>query len=329
MRCTVTMHSSFAFLLLLLLALTADALVSLRTSTTLRNVSKRKVFDFIATCDNWPDIVLSSVGVKGRKTDTPMKRGITVDEIFGLPPLLPLTVSWKCVTSDSRKGVLDVTSVLGVPGLASNCRMRFDIQESSSVPVETKVDLTMEYDPENILALLAIPVLSLDNTLALQVLLPNAINRATTSNSISSKVVDKTPLQEFELLMGGLYGVAGLAHFYDLLLGDSKLLVAGGAPPFSALPQTGQALALLWCAVGPAAMILSRAGQGTAGLILYGAVEVACAVVVHSTCAVQGVTPAPEFDPVVNAIGVQVVVLASWFYSASKVAGGVKEDPTK
>lgn len=288
------------FLLLLAAALPrTNALISLRTSTTLQGPSQQQVHDFLATSENWPRIVLSSFGVEGKRSDVPMKKRDQVDEIFGLPPILPLTVSWTCVASDSKKGVLDLTSPKGVPGLAKDCRMRFDIQETA--PQVTTVDLTMEYEPQNnIVGQLAIPVLTIDNALALKVLLPNAI------------APKKTPLQEFESLMGVLYGGAGVTHLLDCLVGDSQLLVAAGVPPFGALPLQGQVLALVWGAVGPLAFVLSRVGRGTAGLIIYGIVEVACAAL----AAGQG--SGGELDPFLNAVGVQVAVGASWLYSSIK-----------
>jgi hypothetical protein len=294
--------SYFPLLLLLFLSLrNASALVVLRTSTKVRGYSQKQVQNFLATSANWPDIVLSSWSVQGSTIDAPLKRSDQVDETFGLPPLLPLTVSWRCVASDPS--VLDVISPEGVAGLARNCRMRFDILQEQEE--EVTVDLTMEYEPENILGQMAIPILSLDNALAIKLLFPNAIRRA---------LHPAAPLEEFLQLMGSLYGFAGVAHLLDCLYFDSKLLVAAGSPPFAALPVEAQALALLWCAVGPLSFVLSSTGLGTAGLVLYGAVEVFCAaVLVHFTN-----LGSAELDPLTNAIVVQAVVFASWLYSSQR-----------
>ena len=68
------------------------------------------------------------------------------------------------------------------------------------------------------------------------------------------------PLDRFRSLMGTLYGIAGIAHAADLLIGPSALLTAAGAPPFQDLPPPAQALAGLWCLAGPLAYLTSRRG---------------------------------------------------------------------
>jgi len=297
----------------------ALAPVSLQTSVRLRAssdvVPAVAVRRFLATPANWPRIVLSSwaVVVPSNKSNNPaveqeLRPGDTVDEIFGLPPLLPLTVRWTCVASTAQS--LDVQSAPGVEGLARDCRMLFeysseveeedDNDESSSTTI---VQLTMEYQPVNLLGILAIPVLALDNAIALKVLLPNALQRSLAS---------QTSLEEFRSLMGVLYGIAGLAHAGDCLWGDSQLLVAVGCPRFYELPAAGQALTVAWCAVGPLAFLLSRAGGRIAdsGLLIYGLVEVACSACV---AAFYGSTAA-----LAQALAVQAVVAASWVYSRNK-----------
>jgi hypothetical protein len=123
----------------------------------------------------------------------------------------------------------------------------------------------------------------------------------------------KTPLDDFRTLLETLYGVAGLTHFADCLLGDSQLLVAAGCPAFAELPIEGKALALLWCAAGPAAFYCSRSvGLEDVGLIGYGVIEVACAAVAAA------VTATPQVNPLINALGVQAIVTASWLYSSKK-----------
>ena len=212
--------------------------------------------------------------------------------------------------------------------------MVFDIRQQQDSNSDTtdattaalSVDLTMSFEPENLLlGRLAIPVLTVDNALALKLLLPAALRRAAKAQEegLSNKSSNGR-LEEFRLLMGTLDGLAGVAHLVDCLALDSKLLVAVGSPPFGELPAVGQALAVAWCAAGPLAFVLSRIGLGDAGLVLYGAVEVACAALVHEQflAADAGVGAAAAssnaLDPLVNAIGVQAAVLTSWFYSASK-----------
>lgn len=124
------------------------------------------------------------------------------------------------------------------------------------------------------------------------------------------------PLDEFRRLMGGLYAVAGAAHFYDLLWGESVLLEQAGLGPFSSLGPTGQAVALLWCASGPVALALSRRGGKWAdvGLAQYGVIEVACAA------AAGGASLG-------GALGVQAAVAASWLWTRSRSSPAPAHSP--
>ena len=250
---------------------------------------------------------------------SPLPQGQSVDEIFGLPPLFPLSVTWKCVksippiTNNGKAGRLEFYSVDGVPGIASRCKMNFDIKSSSiddSSGVEgSNVSFEMEYEPLSPLAVLATPILTLDNALALKVLLPSVLQLEK-----SRDTTDDIPLDKFRLLMGTLYGVAGVAHFFDLIFGGSQLIVAAGAPAFESLPLQGQALALVWCLVGPISFITSRLGEKIAdiGLILYGLVEVGGSAVIRLGGG------AGDLDPFVNAIIIQGIVALAWLYSSSK-----------
>lgn len=358
-RCRDLRSCSFALFFVLLTTsavvvfVEVDALVTLKSTvtlpaTTLPNVdpsqTKRDaVYQFLATPSNWPKIVLSSVAVQPvgssvQLLDNPLKRGDRVEEIFGLPVILPLTVAWTCIRSDVRNFVLDLRSETGVAGLARDCRMLFELSSSSSSDDDNApsssvtVDLTMEYEPVNaLLGQLAIPVLTMDNAIALRVLLPMALQQ-------QQQQQRWTPLDEFRSIMGSLYGVAGVAHAFDLLLGDSQLLIAAGCPAYSNLPAAGQFLALIWCAAGPIAFATTRMnhhqeGSATtaatiadAGLIFYGSVEVACAAVVAVTAAAAASNPPPSMvttatstmNPLASALAVQLVVAASWLYSSQK-----------
>ena len=128
---------------------------------------------FIATPTNWPKIVASSHSVKPvtNPVDRPLKLGESVEEVFGLPPILPLSVVWECVRMDG--GHLEFSSKDGVPGLANDCKMIFQIRQKGQGV--TRVDLTMEFESQSPITPLGIPLLSLDNMFALNVLLPNAI----------------------------------------------------------------------------------------------------------------------------------------------------------
>ena len=99
-----------------------------------------------------------------------------VREVFGLPPLLPLRVCWRCEKNDEPEGALSVVSEKGLSGIARDCRMDFIIREAE-VGGSASVELTMTYTPSSPIALLAVPALILDNAFALKVLLPRVIAR--------------------------------------------------------------------------------------------------------------------------------------------------------
>jgi hypothetical protein len=294
-------HLSLILLLLLNLStcIPSFALVQVKTQTTLKGHSQEQVKRFLATPCNWPNIVASSWSVKGDSVNVPLKPQSQVKEIFGLPPILPLGVSWTC--AQSTDGTLDVVSKQGVPGVACDCQMLFEIQEMNRD--ETSVELTMEYEPVNVLGTFAIPILTIDDALALKVLLPYRLQQ-----------MNATPLVKFQQLMGILYGIAGVAHFVDLVFGDSQILKLSGCSPFGELPWSGQALALIWCAAGPIAFVSSRiAGLENAGsLIGYGLMEVFCAALVSST------TTMISMSALWNALSIQTVVAVSYVYSSRK-----------
>ena len=191
-----------------------QSLTSLTTSSTIQAASVQEVFHFLATPTHWPSIVASSHSVQkssikhkmnhNNDIDRPFQVGDHVDEIFGLPPLLPLRVTWECIVSEMELesasasasiGRLEFVSPEGVPPLATNCRMKFQISSSSissssqssvksnvnvdanvDANVNVKVDLTMEYEALNpIVMFAATPLLNVDNSLALKVLLPLAM----------------------------------------------------------------------------------------------------------------------------------------------------------
>ena len=256
--------------------------------------------------------------------DKPLPVGKTVDEVFGLPPIIPLSVQWTCTqssppTSSTDAGQLEFFSEKGLEGVASNCAMIFDITQQqqqstttdpAAAPITTDVVLQMKYTPSSFFAVLAVPILTLDNTIALQFLLPAAMRQ------------QQPELDTFRNWMGILYGLAGVAHLADCLVGDSQLLTAAGAPAFDALPLVGQLYSILWCCMGPVAFALKRRGKGFAdmGLILYGLVEVVGAGLVHfyycySTTVASG--SSTMTDPLLSAVVVQAIVAWAWFYSAN------------
>ena len=153
---------------------------SLTTKTTVQG-SPKELFNFIATPTNWPSIVLSSHSVKklsskNNPVDAPLKVGDGVEEVFGLPPLLPLSVSWECVVADEKTGQLEFFSKDGVPNLAKNCSMKFNVAPAAGES-RTDVELVMGYEALNPLVFAATPILNLDNSIALKLLLPLAMKQ--------------------------------------------------------------------------------------------------------------------------------------------------------
>lgn len=180
------------FLLLCSSSLVAHALTTLTTTSTIRDISVRELQDFLATPTHWPNIVASSFGVeplpseggayskRSNPVDRPQRVGDQVREVFGLPPLIPLSVVWTC--RKNVPGSLEFFAPEGLANVAKNCRMAFAIRagaddDSTSRSSSTIVDLTVEYDAVSPLAILAMPVLSLDNELALRGLLPLALSK--------------------------------------------------------------------------------------------------------------------------------------------------------
>jgi len=110
-----------------------------------------------------------------------------VKEIFGLPPILPLAVTWTCQENTVKKGkmgaggTLEFFSPEGLAGVAENCRMSFEI--GSDGDDDSTLAMTVEIDPVSPLANFAGPILKIDNDLALKALLPLAIK-----NSKKSKI---------------------------------------------------------------------------------------------------------------------------------------------
>uniref|UniRef100_A0A7S3PZD7 Uncharacterized protein n=1 Tax=Chaetoceros debilis TaxID=122233 RepID=A0A7S3PZD7_9STRA len=149
----------------------------LTTSSTVNGITRDELHNFLATPTNWPKIVASSHSVKcpsfsTNSVESPLAVGDYVEEVFGLPPILPLSVVWQCIVSDVSRGKLEFSSESGVPMLAKKCKMNFTIEDATD---GCRVELAMEFEPENPIVYAGIPILSADNSLALKVLLPMAI----------------------------------------------------------------------------------------------------------------------------------------------------------
>ena len=175
----------------------AATALTLTTRSRIPNAQPQQLQQFLATPANWPRIVLSSVGVEGAATAAPLRPGSEVDELFGLPPVLPLRVKWRCEAAGAS--TLDVRSEDGLAGVATDCRMNFSIEADGNASV---VDLAMSYEPASPLAVLAAPVLIVDNWLALNVLLPRAF-----SGSPLVRQKDVPGLAFFALLSTWHFGV--------------------------------------------------------------------------------------------------------------------------
>lgn len=349
MSCTSWLPTTFA----LLLSTTNKAFqpVSVTTRAVLPDQTPADVHQFLASPGNWPKIVSTSMGVSSANNNDddlskPLPVGKQVNEIFGLPPILPLSVQWTCTksvlpsgsssvvvnnnsgggggrifggigkrnsSSKNSAGRLEFLSPEGLGGVAQNCEMLFDVQDKTTDNNEssnkgTEVSLDMKYEPNSILAILAVPILTIDNAVALKFLLPAAMRT-------------QPELDKFRNLMGSLYLGAGLAHLADCIFGPSQLLIAAGAPAFDMLPFVGQVVALVWCVVGPLSFALSKfGGKGYAdlGLILYGFVEVGAAGLVSLSYGAGDAGGLLIMNAFVNAILVQGVVAGAWFYSASR-----------
>jgi glutaredoxin len=173
--------------LTMLIFSTLDPLAAVRLITTasLPSVSPQATISFLATPANWPAIVLSSWSVKGNNVDRPVAVGETVDEIFGLPPLLPLKVSWTCTSIDDSAAVFDSPS--GLAGVAKNCRMDFAANDDGASG--TLLVLEMSYESVTPLADVAAPVLVIDNAIALKLILPCKFRPLGSSDPIAGPLV--------------------------------------------------------------------------------------------------------------------------------------------
>ena len=90
------------------------------------------------------------------------------------------------MSSNVNDGILEFYSKDGVPGFANECNMIFNMKQTQQDKEELGdndmntccvVKLIMEFEMTNPLMPLAVPFLSIDNNLALNVLLPRATSR--------------------------------------------------------------------------------------------------------------------------------------------------------
>ena len=77
--------------------------LTLTTRSRIPNAQPQELQKFLATPANWPRIVLSSVAVEGAAPESPLRPGSEIDELFGLPPILPLRVKCRAKIKLSRR----------------------------------------------------------------------------------------------------------------------------------------------------------------------------------------------------------------------------------
>merc|ERR1712232_420887 len=139
--------------------------------------------NFLASPENWPKITTSSNsvtipdGVRQRAFDLgkPVPRGGSVEEIFGLPPILAPSVTWKCLQSNARKVSLEFFSEEGLPGVLEKARILYDIEKSGEET--TNVNLNVSFEPTSPFGVLASIALKIENTIAMKLLLPQEISK--------------------------------------------------------------------------------------------------------------------------------------------------------
>lgn len=179
-QCTMNIMAihpfTFFFVSLLLLLECSTALIELRSSAITNLVSASELQDFLSRPIHWPDIVASSNSVSSTEYNVsePLQVGSTVQEYFGMNLL---SVTWTCTRNEPGSFLVESTD--GLSGIAKQCQMKFDVSTTSEN--SAKVVLTMGYDPVSPIALVATPVLVLDNWMALQVLLPMALKEKLSS----------------------------------------------------------------------------------------------------------------------------------------------------
>jgi len=181
-------------------------------------------------------------------------------------------------SSASKEGRLEFKSSDGLQNIAKNCEMIFNVKDDQSATGGTGVSLNMKYEPENILAILAIPILTVDNAVALKFLLPAAMRIAPELATAGAPIFAMLP-QEGQALV---------------------LLWCSMGPICWTLSKLG------------------GAGYADIGLLLYGLVEVGCAGLVtlkYGPATSEGFISMNAF---VNASIVQGVVAGAWLYSSNK-----------
>jgi len=182
------MNQSSSFLLALMAVLgvmiqSASAFnpVKLTTTSSVKGASVKDVHSFLASPTNWPKITTSSHSVaipEGTKRSfdlgKPVPLNQSVKEIFGLPPILAPSVTWKCLQSNAKQGRLEFFSDEGLPGVLSNARLLYNIQGEGD---SASVTLDVTFEPSSPFGVLAQIPLKIENTIAMKVLLSQALSK--------------------------------------------------------------------------------------------------------------------------------------------------------
>mmetsp|Transcript_5225 Transcript_5225/g.7149 ORF Transcript_5225/g.7149 Transcript_5225/m.7149 type:complete len:200 (-) Transcript_5225:80-679(-) len=155
--------------------------VTLTTTSSVNTASVRDVHNFLASPENWPKITTSSNSVvipedakKSFDLGKPTPVNGLVKEIFGLPPILAPSVTWKCVQSNAKVGRLEFFSEEGLPGVLSDARILYDIKGDGEA---TSVKLDVSFEPTSPFGVLASIALKVENTIAMKFLLPKEISK--------------------------------------------------------------------------------------------------------------------------------------------------------
>lgn len=153
--------------------------VTISTTSSVQEASVKDVHSFLASPENWPKITTSSNSVtipdeakKSFDLGKPIPLNGLVKEIFGLPPVLAPSVTWKCVQSNERLGRLEFFSDEGLPGVLSNARILYDINGEGE---KSSVKLDVSFEPTSVFGVLASIALKIENTIAMKLLLPQQI----------------------------------------------------------------------------------------------------------------------------------------------------------
>lgn len=151
----------------------ASAATVLTAKSCLPNTSPAEAYSILSSTGKWPEVFLSSVRVN--IDGTALDQGMKVEELAGLPPLLPLQLVWECKTADADRGTLELASE-GVDGLVKDYTRRLTV--SSDAGSGSVVELETEFTAGSSLfaAIIALLIRS-DHALFDSVLLPSAVEQ--------------------------------------------------------------------------------------------------------------------------------------------------------